>query len=106
MEECSLTTRESHRGGFHCSRCVGDRGTESKGKEVEEIQGMGSGEANLAKRCYNTKNFVMECRTLSRLEHELDAAFRFEQEGGKGASPVWVTRIRLSRLLKERMALG
>lgn len=82
MVELSLTTRESHRGGCNCSRCTGDRGMESKGKEVEEIQGMGSGEVNLVERCYNTENSIVERQTLSRLECELDVAFRFEQGGG------------------------
>lgn len=67
---------------------------------------MGSGEANMAERCYNTKNSTAERQTLSRMERELDVAFRFEQGGGQGASPVWVMRILLGRLLKERMALG
>ena len=67
---------------------------------------MGSGEANLAERCYNTENSAAERQTLSRLEHELDATFRFEQGGGQGASPVWVTRIILGHLLRESMALG
>ena len=106
MAERSPITRESHRGGCHCSRYARNRGTKSKQKEVEEIQGMGSVEVNLAERCYNTKNLTVERRTLSHLECELDVAFRFEQGGGQGTSPVWVTRILLGRLLRERMALG
>ena len=82
MAERSLTTRESRRGGCHCSRCAGDRGMESKGKEVEELQGRGSGEANLVERCYNTENSAAEHWTLSRLERKLQAAFCFEQGGG------------------------
>lgn len=36
IAECSPLTKESRWGGCHCSRCEGDKGTNSKGKELEE----------------------------------------------------------------------
>lgn len=106
MADRSSLCREGRRGGCHCSRCVGGRGTDSKGKEVVENQGMGSGDEHLGERWYNMENSAAERRSLSRLEQELDAAFRFEQGGGQGSSPVWLTQILLGRLLRERLVLG
>lgn len=60
MVERSLTTRESHRGGCHCSKCMGDRALDGNGKEVEAMQGMGNGEASLVEKCYNLENFIVE----------------------------------------------
>ena len=54
MAEQSPTTKESRRGGCHCSKCMGDRALDGKGKEVEEMQGMGSGEVSLVEKCYNS----------------------------------------------------
>ena len=71
MVEQSSTIRESHKGGCHCNKCVGDRASDGKGKAVEEMQGAGSGEASLVEKCYITKNFVAEHRILACLEQEL-----------------------------------
>jgi hypothetical protein len=85
---------------------MGDRVMERKGKDVEEMQGMGSGEVTLAERCYNTNNSTAERQTLSRLEQELQAAFCFKHGGGHNVSPMWVVRILMGWILQERMALG
>lgn len=46
-----------------------------KGKKVEVNQGMGSEDVNLGERWYNIENLVAKHRSISHLEHELDAAF-------------------------------
>lgn len=61
---------------------MGDRALDGECKEVEEMQGMGSGEASLVEKCYNTDNSATERRTLARLERELQTAFRFEHGSG------------------------
>ena len=61
MVEQGSATRESRRGGCHCSRCFGDRALDGKGKVVEEMQDTGSGEASLVEKCY-----IMENSTANR----------------------------------------
>ena len=61
---------------------MGHKALDGKGKEVEEMQGMGSEEASLVEQCYITKNSTTEHRTLTRLERELHTAFHFEHGSG------------------------
>lgn len=90
MAEKGSTTKESHRGGCHCSRCVGDRVSDGKGKVVEEMQGTGSGEALLVEKCYITENSAADHRVLARVERELQTAFWFEIGNEKPVSSLWV----------------
>lgn len=90
MAEQSSPTRESRRGGCHCNKCVGDRAPDGKGKAVEEMQGMGSGEASLVEKCYITENSAADRQILARLERELQGAFRFEIGSEQPISSLWV----------------
>lgn len=47
----------------------------------------------------------MERRAMFQLERELEATLKFEHGGRQQASPLWVTRILLRWLFKERLAL-
>ena len=50
---------------------MGDMAPEDKGKAVEDLQSMESGEVSLAKNCYILENSVADGRILARLEREL-----------------------------------
>lgn len=56
MEGHSPVSSEGSREGCQCNKCAGDWGTSSTGKEVAEIQGMGSGDNNSGERWYNMEN--------------------------------------------------
>ena len=55
---------------------------------------------------FTMENSSAECRALSRLEKELEATLLFEHAGEHRANPLWVTRILLGRLFRERLSLG
>ena len=48
----------------------------------------------------------MKIRTLTHLEDDLNFALLFEHGGGQRASQLWIARILLGHLSRERTALG
>ena len=106
MAGCSSLTREGSKEGFHYSRCVGGQRMGSMGKEVAENQGMGSKDENLGERRYKLENLAMERRSMSRLERDIDTSLRFEQGGRQSTNPLWLMRILLGCLFRERLVLG
>lgn len=84
------------------------RGSNSSGldKDVEETcQGVG-GEVNLGERWFNLETSSSERRALFRLEREMEATLMFEHGESRRASQLWVTRILLGWLFRERLSLG
>ena len=90
----------------NCSRCRSGHGPGGTGKEAEEVYPISSGEVNLGECWFNMETMSAERHALFRLEREMDATLMFEHGGGKKASQLWVTRILLDKLFRERMALG
>lgn len=66
-------------------------------------------EDNVGQQWFNRENSQAERQSLFRLERELDVTLRFEHGDGSGGgmkvSQLWVTRILLGRLFKERLVL-
>ena len=65
---------------------------------------------NLGEQWFNRKNSQAERQVLFHLEQELDTTVQFEHGdelgGGLKASQLWVMRILLGRLFRERLVLG
>ena len=89
-----------------CSRCRGGHGLGSTRKEEEEVNSTTHDEVSPGERWFNQETSTAEQRALFQLEKELEPTFRFEHGGRKQASPLWVTRILLGQLFRERLALG
>lgn len=70
------------------------------------VQGGGGDEVNPGERWLDLETSSVERRALFRLEREMDATLMFEHGGGLRASQLWVTRILLGRLFRERLTLG
>ena len=102
----SPLSREGSREGCHYSRCGGGRVAGGSGKEAWEVQSPRGGGENPGERWFNLENSYAERCSLLRLKRELDASLIFEHGGGQRASQLWVTRILLGRLFRERLVLG
>lgn len=89
-----------------CSKCKGRRGPGSVGKEEEEVNSTVCDEVIPRERWFNQETSTVEQRDSFRLEKELEATLGFEHGRRQQASPLWVTRIMLGRLFKERLDLG
>ena len=60
----------------------------------------------MAKNCFHVENTTTDCRIFASLERELQAAFQFEDDNGRQVNLIWVVRILLGRILRERTALA
>ena len=89
-----------------CSRCRGGRGPGSAGKEEEEVNSTTRDEVSPGEQWFNQETSMVERRALFCLEKELEATLKFEHGRRQQASPLWVTRILLGCLFRERLALG
>ena len=87
-------------------RLGGDKGAGSSGAEEAEVRANGQGDEDPGERWFRQENSRMEIRTLTRLEDDLDSALLFEHGGGQRASQLWITRILLGCLSRERTTLG
>lgn len=108
VRQSPMATDDSH-DGCHCNKC-GGRSDEGLSWEhefntplTEEIDAQGE-------NWFKSENSLSERRTMMRLERELEAALWFEHEdddyGGLRSNPIWITRILLGRLFRERQVLG
>ena len=81
----TLSTRSDgkHRGGCHCSRCLGAYEREDRGKLTEEVQSRDAGGGSLAENCYSAENSTTDRQVIANLEKELQAAFNFAEGGGE-----------------------
>ena len=70
------------------------------------MQHHGSGGEDVGERWFSLENLPAEIRSLTRLEREIKSSVRFEHGGGQSANLLWVVRILLGRLFRERLALG
>lgn len=55
---------------------------------------------------FRQENSAKETRALMRLEREFNATLLFEHGGRQPTSSLWISRILLDRLFRERLALG
>ena len=84
------------------------RGSSSSGSEkvaVDDRQGRG-GEANPGEHWFTMETSSVEQQALFHLEKEMEATLMFEHGGSRRASQLWVTRILLKRLFRERICLS
>lgn len=72
---------------------------------VEDRQGRGR-EVNLGERWFIMETSLTERRALFCLEKEMETTLLFEHGGSRRASQLWVTRILLGRLFRERLSLS
>ena len=106
MASPSMTSGEQRQGGCHYNRCLGDQGANDKGKMVDDGQSKDSGGGMLVENCFNAENMATNRCILASLERELQAAFKFEDDKVRLVNSVWLVRILLGRLLRERTTLG
>ena len=66
----------------------------------------GKDEEDLGERRFHQENSRAEIHTLSCLEDDLNSTLLFEHGGGQRASELWLTRILLGHLSRERTTLG
>lgn len=72
---------------------------------TDDRQG-GGGEVNPGERWFNLETYPAERRALFHLEKEMEATLMFEHGGSQRAIQLWVTKILLKRLFRERLSLG
>jgi hypothetical protein len=72
---------------------------------VEDSHG-GGREVSPGECWFTMETSSEECQALFRLEKEMEMTPLFKHKGSYRASPLWVTRILLGRLFKERLSLG
>ena len=100
---------EDNREGCHCSRC-GGRSDSGSSREhafnkplLEEFDEQGEA-------WFKQENSVAERRSMLRLERDLEAALHYEhsdgEDSGSKVHSIWITRILLGCLFRERQALG
>ena len=63
-------------------------------------------EVSSGEHWFNQETSTTERRAMFWLERELEATLKFEHGGRQQVSPLWVTRILLGWLFRERLALG
>ena len=100
---------EDSRDDFHCSRCEG----RSDGSSIQEhafSKSLLEDPDKQGEISFNQENSAVERRSTLRLERELETALAFEHSDGEDSGmkikPIWITRILLGHLFKERKALG
>lgn len=89
-----------------CSKCRSGHGPGGTRKDAEEVNSYAPNEINPGEHWFNQETSPAERRAMFWLERELEATLKFEHGGGQQASPLWVTRILLGWLFRERLALG
>lgn len=72
---------------------------------VDDRQGGGE-EVNPGERWFTMETSPAERRALFRLEKEMEATLMFEHGGSRRANQLWVTKILLGRLFRERLSLN
>lgn len=102
----SPLSREGSREGHLSSRLGGDRGVGGFGSADAEERTNGQGEEDPGERWFLQENSRAEIRILTRLEDDLNSSLLFEHGGGQRANPLWIARILLGCLARERLALG
>lgn len=109
MSRNSPVSMEDSRDGCHCSRC-GGRSVGGLSKEHAFSTPLTGGANDLGEAWFRNENSTVERKSLMRLERELEAALSFEhgdgEDGGPRVHPIWITRIFLGCLFRERQALG
>jgi hypothetical protein len=98
-------TKGNHR-GHPPRRLGGDRGAGISREEEVEVRLNGQGDEDPEERWFRQDNSRAETCTLTRLEGDLNLALLFEQGGGQRASQLWITRILMGRLSRERTTMG
>ena len=100
---------EDNREGCHCSRC-GGRSDGSSSREHAFSKPLQEELDEQGEIWFNQENLAAERCSMLRLEHELERDLAFEHSYGEDMGlkiqPIWITRILLGRLFKERKALG
>ena len=100
-----LSTKGNHGGCLPC-RLGGDRGAGSSRANETEARMNGQGDEDLGKRWFQHENSCAEIRTLTHLEDDLNLSLLLLHGGGQRASPLWIARILLGCLSRERTALS
>ena len=101
----ALAQTENAGGGSHCSRCLGAIQREDRVKWTEEVQSRDAGGGSLAENCFSAENSAAERRVIANLEKEMQAAFNFAVGGEEQDNAIWIDRILLGRMIRERTAI-
>ena len=80
--------------------------TENKGKEMEENQSGARGIVSLVEKCFVAENTVDERRIMINLEKTMQAALIFAGGGDEPENSLWIIRILLGRMIRERTKIG
>lgn len=99
-------SREGNHGGRLSRWLGGDKGSGSFRADDADARMNDQGDEDPRERWFRKENSHVEIRTLTCLEDDLNSSLLFEHGGGQRASPLWIARILLGRLSRERMALG
>lgn len=97
---------EGRRDGRNRGRNLGGRGARGPGVDSAAVQLNGARGEDPWEKWFGLENLPVEVRALTHLEGELGSSLLFEHDGGQSANPLWVVRILLERLFRERLAFG
>ena len=99
-------SREGNHGGRLPLQLGGDGEAGSPRAYEAEVRMNERGDEDPGERWFRQENSRAEIRTLTHREDDLNFALLFEHGGNQRASQLWITRIMLGHLSRERTALG
>ena len=85
---------------------MGANQQEGREKWLEEAQSRDVGSGFLAENCYAVENSIGEHYVIANLEKTMQVTLNFASGGEEPDNSLWIVRILLGRMIRERTEIG